>query len=57
VLQKMSAYYEIEIEHQHNVLVVVSYFVVYGLVAITAAIIIISFWSGYFRFALSAGEW
>jgi type IV pilus assembly protein PilC len=57
MLKKMSAYYDIEIEHQQQVLLVAAYFVAYLLVAITIGIIVISFWVGYWRFALSAGEW
>ena len=48
VLTKMSAYYDIEIEHHHNVIVVVSYFVAYMMMAGTIGYIIISFWMGYY---------
>jgi len=48
VLEKMSAYYDIEIEHQHQVLLVTGYFAAYMLVAITVGIIVISFWARYF---------
>lgn len=57
MLQKISAYYDVEIEHQQQVLLITTYFVAFFLMAITVGIIVISFWSGYFRFALSAGEW
>lgn len=48
VLKKMSAYYDVEIEHQHQVLGVVAYFAAYMLMAITIGIIVISFWAGYY---------
>lgn len=48
VLTKMSAYYDIEIEHHHNVLMVVSYFVAYMMMAMTIGYIILSFWMGYY---------
>jgi len=48
VLTKMSAYYDIEIEHHHNVLMVVSYFVAYMMMAGTIGYIILSFWMGYY---------
>ena len=57
MLQKISAYYDVEIEHQQQVLLVTTYFVSFILMAITVGIIVIAFLSGYWLFALSAGEW
>ena len=57
MLKKISAYYDVEIEHQQQMLLITTYFVAFFLMAITVGIIVISFWSGYFRFVMSAGEW
>ncbi len=57
MLQKISAYYDIEIEHQQQVLLVVAYFTSYMMMAVTVGIIVISFWAGYWRFALSFAEY
>jgi type II secretory pathway component PulF len=57
VLEKMSAYYDIEIDHEQQVLVVVSYFVAYALMAITAFLVILSAWQTYYSNVYGILEW
>lgn len=49
MLLKIAEYYELEAEAQGNVVAVVGYFVVYGIIAITVGIFIISAYSFYFN--------
>lgn len=48
MLLKVAEYYEMEADSQGQIIGVVGYFVIYGIVALTVAMFVISAWSGYF---------
>lgn len=54
MLEKLAEYYELDIDTQSTVLTTVLYFVVFLAVAVTVGIVVINFWTGYWRLLFEA---